>query len=338
MPPPTCEAGALGNVVLLTAEDGPEDTVRPRFDAAGGDPYRLHIFNGIRQPDGSTLLPRLPEDIEWLRAALLEADADLLIIDPLAAYLSQEVNSWNDQHVRHVLARLAQLAEELGIAVIIVMHLNKATNQGAMYRAGGSIAFVAAARSVLLAVPHPADDDLRVLSAVKSNLGPKAHSLVYRILASGQASRVDWRGESPYDAETLLAEQARSGEKKLKVEGAKEFLREVIPSGRRIKEEVIAEGGKAGHRTHTLERAFKALGGLSEKDFGGQAWWRLPANLTESPAIEPVGEVRGPEAANSLLGNEDGSSAEALAIGENGRTHRGEPPTSDLALMESAHE
>ena len=211
-----------GRILLLTAEDGTADTVRPRFEAAGGDPSRLHVFNGIIQPDGSRLLPCLPDDLAWLRAAIDETKASLLVIDPLAAYLSSHINPWKDQDVRRALAPLARLAEETGVAVVVVMHMNKATGQGAMYRAGGSIAFVAAARSVLLAAVHPDNDNLRVLAVLKSNLATKPYSLVYRIVPSHEASRVDWRGESSLNAETLLAEQARSGEKRLKIEDAKE--------------------------------------------------------------------------------------------------------------------
>jgi putative DNA primase/helicase len=30
----------LGSVIILSAEDGVADTIRPRFDAAGGDPSK----------------------------------------------------------------------------------------------------------------------------------------------------------------------------------------------------------------------------------------------------------------------------------------------------------
>ncbi len=310
---PSGEPVAPGNVVLLTAEDGPADTVRPRFEAAGGDPAQLHVFNAIIEPDGSKRLPRFPEDLAWLRAAIEQVDGKLVIIDPLSAYLSGSINSWNDQHVRHVLALLAQLAEETGVAVVIVMHLNKATNQGVMYRAGGSIAFVAAARSVQLVVPHPDDDDLRVLSVVKSNLAKKPSSLLYRIESHGRASRIRWGGVSPLDAETLLAEQARSGEKQLKIEDAKDFLQDVLPGARRPKEEVMAEGQKAGHTRRTLERAFSKMSGICTKDdFGGSGWWQLAPRLAKSshtkPAAEDAETVAQPSSSEDACAAESGLS------------------------------
>ena len=290
MPPPRLEPVTTGTVLLLTAEDGPADTVRPRFEAAGGDPSRFHVFNGIIQPDGSVRLPLLPDDLAWLRSAVDETKADLLVIDPLAAYLSSHINAWKDQDVRRALAPLARLAEETGVAVLVVMHMNKATGQGAMYRAGGSIAFVAAARSVLLAAVDPDDDNLRVLAVLKSNLSTKPHSLAYRILPSHEASRVDWRGESSLNAETLLAEQARSGEKRLKVEDAKDALRDTLSCGRRLKDDVLTEGVKAGHKRRTLERAFEQLGGICTKDFGGPASWELPPRFATSSDSEHSGE------------------------------------------------
>src|SRR5215813_7612779 len=49
--PDGCPAPS-GTVVLLTAEDGVTDTVRARFDAAGGDPERVHVLEAIRDGDG----------------------------------------------------------------------------------------------------------------------------------------------------------------------------------------------------------------------------------------------------------------------------------------------
>src|SRR4051794_16930794 len=44
------------SVVLLSAEDAADDTIRPRLDAAGADPTRVVIFDGVTTvaDDGST--------------------------------------------------------------------------------------------------------------------------------------------------------------------------------------------------------------------------------------------------------------------------------------------
>lgn len=48
---------------------------------------------------------------------------------------------------------------------------NKAKGGDPMYRGGGSIGIVGAARAGMLVARDPDDDDLRVLASTKSNLG-----------------------------------------------------------------------------------------------------------------------------------------------------------------------
>ena len=56
--------------------------------------------------------------------------------------------------VRGLLAPLAQIAQGLRIAVVLVDHLSK-SNRPALYRPNGSIAFTAAARAVWFFAKSP---------------------------------------------------------------------------------------------------------------------------------------------------------------------------------------
>src|SRR4029450_4848540 len=107
-----------GGVVLLGAEDGLDDTLRPRLEAAGADRERVVPFKLDR-------LPALPDELPAVRAAMRAVDAVLVILDPLAALLAANVDSYRDQDVRRVLAALAGLAAETGAAFVIVRHLTK---------------------------------------------------------------------------------------------------------------------------------------------------------------------------------------------------------------------
>ena len=95
-------------VVLLSAEDGMSDTVRPRLDAAGADSARVHAIVSLWDPAGGERLPNLL-DLEALRAAIEQLDAALVIVDPLMAYLPPSVNAHNDQEIRSALAPVALL-------------------------------------------------------------------------------------------------------------------------------------------------------------------------------------------------------------------------------------
>jgi putative DNA primase/helicase len=43
----------LGNVIILSAEDDPADTIVPRLLAAGADRQRVQIITAVRSEDGS---------------------------------------------------------------------------------------------------------------------------------------------------------------------------------------------------------------------------------------------------------------------------------------------
>src|SRR5215211_3458151 len=118
-PWPDGEECEVGGVVLCSAEDGLGDTVKPRLDAAGGDPERVLALATVPDGDSERLLA-IPEDLEIIRRRIERVGATLVVIDPLAAFLSGRVNSHRDQDVRRALAPMAKLAEDTEAAVIIV--------------------------------------------------------------------------------------------------------------------------------------------------------------------------------------------------------------------------
>lgn len=194
-----------GGAVICSAEDGLADTIRPRLDAAGGDPQKVLALATVPLPGDSERMIEIPADLDLLREAIRQVDARLLIIDPLMAFLPPEADAHKDQHVRRALSPLAKMAESTGCAVVVVRHLNKGGGT-VLYRGGGSVGIIGAARSGMLVAPHPEDDDLRVLAPTKNNLAAHAPTLAFcmREAANG-AVRVEWRGETTLTAEAALA-------------------------------------------------------------------------------------------------------------------------------------
>jgi len=92
-----------------------------------------------------------PDCIPKLRQWIKEYDIKLVVIDPIAAFLSERTNSNNDASVRRALEPLSLLLGSTGCAAILVRHLNKNTGQAAKFRGGGSVAFGAVSRIQLLA-------------------------------------------------------------------------------------------------------------------------------------------------------------------------------------------
>ncbi len=277
-PMPDGFAPAAGGVVILSAEDGLADTIRPRLEAAGADLSRVVSVPVVRSAKGERL-PELPTDLEELERVIRAAGARLVIIDPLMAFLGSEVNSWRDQDVRRALAPLARVAEETGAAVVVVRHLNKGTGTPAIYRGGGSIGIAGAARSVLLVAKDPEDEQRRVLAPVKSNLGAPAPALAFRLegdAATGAVSVV-WLGATERTADELLAMPA-SVEERTAVEEGGRFLTGVLADGPIPANEVQRQARAAGFSEPTLRRVKKALGVRAHRrGFNPGVWvWSLP--------------------------------------------------------------
>jgi hypothetical protein len=275
-----CEAGG---VVILSAEDGLADTIRPRFDAAGGDPSRAVAVSTVHDAEGNERQIAIPDDLHVIEAAIERVDAVLVVIDPLMAFLPGEVNSHRDQDIRRALAPLARLAEKTGAAVVVVRHLNKGTGGNALYRGGGSIGIVGAARSGLLIAKHPEDDNRRVLASIKNNLAAPAPSLVFGLESTESgAVVVEWKGESDLDASALLSAPT-DHEERSTAQAAQDFLRDVLSGGPAAVKGIRAQANEAGLSWRTVERAKAALGIRAAREGepgkrGGGAWvWALPS-------------------------------------------------------------
>jgi hypothetical protein len=248
----------------MSAEDGLADTLRPRLDAVTADQQLISV-----PQDQHFLIPR---DTDLIRDAVEQTNAKLVILDPLAAFLDGTVNSWNNQHVRRALTPLAQLADLTGAAVLVLDHLNKRSGIAAIHRGSGSIAFNAAARSVLLVCKHPQDPETFVLASVKSNLGSPPVSLAYRTVeAENKAVKLQWLGECPYAADELAA-AAFEPTNSRKVGAAIEFLRERLSSCDALSRVVESEAIAQGISPRTLTRARKELGVKSSPIGMGKEW------------------------------------------------------------------
>jgi hypothetical protein len=198
----TSDLRGPANVVILAAEDDPADTLRPRLQAAGADLSRVHLWETITTDEVSRL-PMFPEDVATLANVVAETGAKLVVIDPITAFLSPRVDAWKDAEVRRALTPLSLLAADMGIAVLTIRHWTKALTANPLHRGGGSIAFVAAARSILAVVQHPEDDELRVLASIKSNLAARPPSLAFEIEQAGTVPVIRWKGPVDLSANDL---------------------------------------------------------------------------------------------------------------------------------------
>ncbi|MGB7216520.1 MAG: AAA family ATPase, partial [Gammaproteobacteria bacterium] len=108
------------DVVMLSAEDDPEDTLVPRLIAAGADLERITFVRGVREMTDDGPRERwltLDRHLDQLAGALaVKPETRLVIIDPLSAYLGSTIDSHNEGDVRAVLAGLADVAAHYRVA------------------------------------------------------------------------------------------------------------------------------------------------------------------------------------------------------------------------------
>jgi hypothetical protein len=271
-------------VVLLSAEDGVADTIRPRLDAAGANVERILALATVPNENGHDRLLSIPEDIPLIEKGIRCVGARLVVVDPLMAFLSTETNSHRDQDVRRALAPLAGLAERTGTCVLVVRHLNKAMANNPIYRGGGSIGIVGAACMAFVVGKDPQDENRRVVAPTKNNLAKPPASLMFGLEEAGDASgavRVNWLGRSEVSAKDLLATPQDHEQADARGE-AVEFLSDVLDDGPVSSSEVIQSGEDAGIAEKTLRRANKLLNviayreGKAGKRGAGRWLWRLP--------------------------------------------------------------
>jgi hypothetical protein len=277
-----------GNVIILNAEDGVDDTIVPRLIAAGADLDRVHIVRAVVQTDGNGRRTfNLQADLALLEQEIRRiGDVVLVIIDPISSYMGK-TDSHKNSEVRGALEPLSEMAERLKVGILSITHFSKAgsgnTNK-ALHRFIGSIAFVGAPRAAFAAIEDADNEGRMLLLHAKNNMAPKAQGLAYRLLQTIVcdnivASYVHWE-DTPV---TISADQALGAAeeepgKRGAQEEAEEFLQENLSKGAVAVKDMEEHARALGISPRTLARARKKLGVVAEKGGMDEGWtWRLPS-------------------------------------------------------------
>ena len=256
---------ARGPVLIASAEDGIADTIKPRITAMHADQGVVHALDGLLTLDAA--------GFEMLEGFVAEIVPILLIIDPLVAYLSGDLDINKANQVRFATARLAALADKFGLAIVAIRHLTKGSSQKAIYRGLGSIDFTAAARSVLFAGADPDNESNRAIDHIKSNLAIKGEPVGYEL----RDGNFYWKQTTDltYERMTAISEKGALDE-------AKDFILEMLSDGEALTTDITKEAKARGISEATLRRARETLKvgfsrqGEPGKKGGGKWYWKLP--------------------------------------------------------------
>ena len=273
--------GEPTNVLIASAEDGTEEVVVPRLMAARADMSHVHIL---------TYPLVLPDDVDKLAAYVEEHNIDLLVIDPLVAFLSGDVDSHKDADIRRALVALRPLSEDRKLTAVPVIHLNK-TRAGDIYtRISGSSGFYNAARSVMAMTGDPRnedDDGARVLWHEKCNAGPKRKPQAVTVTATTIPTADDvvptimlTLGETV--DELSIGDALDPPPPPTKQERAEAMVDRVLADGPQPRSAVEDAANAEGIGWRTVEAA-KANRGVESRQIpepgvqgAGPSWWRLP--------------------------------------------------------------
>ena len=277
----------LGDILLICAEDDPGYTIRPRLDACGADPARVHMLTGvsITTEDKERIVAFTLANVDIIREDLQKrANVKLIVIDPIGSYLGGGVDAHRDNEVRSVLSPLAEIASEFGVAVLLVCHTRKAEAIHADDTVLGSRAFTGLARSVIHLNHDKEDRNRKLLLAGKCNLGPPAPGLAFTI--AGSPARLHWEADPipDYDADDALEHGTKSsrGPDPESRRTAEAWLLAQLHDGPLLATEVTQRATESGISERTLRRAADQLGIRSQKTSEGPWTWSLPAQQSDS--------------------------------------------------------
>ncbi len=275
-----------GHVFILSAEDDPADTIRPRLDALGADVEKIELIKAVCTSNNNGKKEHsfnLDADIAYLESRLQERIDNynpirLLIIDPISAYLGNTETHVNAS-VRSLLTPLAKLAADYDLAILAVSHLNK-SNAPAIYRTTGSLAFTAAARAVWLVAKDSENENRILFMPIKQNLSKNNGGFAYSIESSqgnGLPIIVWEKGRVIEDVNSLL--QTQNPEDRAQWKEAYDWLKERLSNGEYVPaKEIYKEAYEFGISKDVLKKASRKLKVIKEKEGFQGAWtWRLPS-------------------------------------------------------------
>jgi hypothetical protein len=245
-----------GNVLHSSIEDSASIMTRPRYEAAGANLNRVHLWRFM-----------LPSQFAELESHIATNHIDLLVIDPFSAHLGSGVSRHSD-NIRTVLNPLSEMLEAYNCACIIIEHaLKRIPVHGDPLNAigGTGSGLPAAARMAFVFGVDPADDDHRMLCCVKANIRAKPKAIQFLIDTVelgriGPVPQLVYDDEVEFDAMRLFDGRGRHGvvgrppdKRKQAAEWLTAYL---VDAGKPVPVKKIREDAKQYQMSQrTLERA-----------------------------------------------------------------------------------
>jgi hypothetical protein len=225
-----------GDVLFWSSEDDYQDTILPRFMAAGGDRGRLYHVAGMERSNGEMVGFDPRSDMRSLQdAAAAIPNLRMIVVDPVVSMERGDGNT--NATTRHSLQPLVDFANNLGCVAVGITHFNKDSREKTiLQRINGSLAYTAVARVVFAAAKMPNGAPNRFVRVI-GNIAPQGGGFEYLleqgVKVSGfphvETQRCVWGAALTGDPEELLS--PASTQKSRDIDRAKDWLRDQLRSG-----------------------------------------------------------------------------------------------------------
>jgi hypothetical protein len=291
--------GQQRGVLICATEDSWEHVIVPRLQAAGADLGRVYRIE-VRTADDITVGLSLPRDLRDIEVAARQAEAALMLLDPLMSRISDRLDPHKDLEVRQALEPLTWIANRVGMTILGIIHLNKTGSVDILDRVMGSKAFTAVARAVCAVVPDPDDEagHRRLFGVPKNNLGRSDLPSIRFTVQGALVETLDGPSETAIavlgdETETSIHEaMERSGEDadvRTQVADCKTWLREYLTENSHSdSRDVKRAAASQGFSESTLRWARKSLRvvvtNLSTSP--RRTVWSLPESVVSIPRGE----------------------------------------------------
>lgn len=235
---------APGRVLFFSSEDSAEYTLKGRLRRSGAK-----LENVLSLDLADERFPEIKFNAPLLEELIKEYRPELVIFDPLQSYVPPDIQMGQRNAMRACLNPLIGLGEKYGTTFIIIVHTNKQAGLWGRKRIADSADIWDIARSVLIA--GEANDGLRYISQEKSNYGPLAQTVLFRL----DSGKVEFEGYTDKkDKDYVTAATAATYQAPAR-EDAKAFILDYLKDGEKETADLDGMMKAQGVSGKTLERA-----------------------------------------------------------------------------------
>ena len=232
-----------GRVMFFSSEDSAEYTLKGRLRRSGAK-----LENVLSLDLADERFPEIKFNAPLLEDLIKEHRPERVIFDPLQSYVPPDIQMGQRNAMRACLNPLIGLGEKYGTTFIIIVHTNKQAGLWGRKRIADSADIWDIARSVLIA--GEANDGLRYISQEKSNYGPLAQTVLFR-LDSGKVEFEGYTDKKDKDYVTAAAATYQAPAR----EDAKAFILDYLKDGEKETADLDGMMKAMGISKGTLERA-----------------------------------------------------------------------------------